>query len=228
METTLYLPVKRFLEELGFAVKGEIGGCDLVGLSAGDPPVVVIGELKLAFNLELILQAVDRAPAGDEVWIAAKMSARGKGRESDARYRNLCRRLGFGMLGVTDRGQVEVLVKPPTTAARREPKVRSRLVAEHQRRQGDPALGGSTRAPIMTAYRQQALACASALADGPRRVRELRERWPDAGKILLNNVYGWFERADRGIYGLTEAGHAALKRWPQQRVEADAGAASLP
>lgn len=228
METALYLPVKRFLEELGFTVKGEIGGCDLVGLSAGDPPVVVIGELKLAFNLELILQAVDRAPAGDEVWIAAKMSIRGKGRESDARYRNLCRRLGFGMLGVTDRGQVEVLVKPPTSAPRREPKLRSRLVAEHQRRQGDPALGGSTRAPIMTAYRQQALACASALANGPQRVRDLRERCPDAGKILLNNVYGWFERADRGIYGLTEAGHAALKRWPQQRIEVDAAVASLP
>jgi hypothetical protein len=30
------------------------------------------------------------------------MSARGKGRESDARYRNLCRRLGFGMLAVTN------------------------------------------------------------------------------------------------------------------------------
>ncbi|MBR1175965.1 hypothetical protein JQ617_18565 [Bradyrhizobium sp. KB893862 SZCCT0404] len=228
METALYLPVKRFLEELGFTVKGEIGGCDLVGLSAGDPPVVVIGELKLAFNLELILQAVDRAPAGDEVWIAAKMSVRGKGRESDARYRNLCRRLGFGMLGVTDRGQVEVLVKPPTAAPRREPKIRSRLVAEHQRRQGDPALGGSTRAPIMTAYRQQALACAAALAVGPQRVRDLRERCPDAGKILLNNVYGWFERAERGIYGLTEAGHAALKRWPQHSVAIDTGAASRP
>lgn len=228
METALYLPVKRFLEELGFTVKGEIGGCDLVGLSAGDPPVVVIGELKLAFNLELILQAVDRAPAGDEVWIAARMSIRGKGRESDARYRNLCRRLGFGMLGVTDLGQVEVLVKPPTSAPRREPKLRSRLVAEHQRRQGDPALGGSTRAPIMTAYRQQALACASALANGPRRVRDLRESCPDAGKILLNNVYGWFERADRGIYGLTEAGHAALKRWPQQRSEVDAAVAARP
>lgn len=228
METALYLPVKRFLEELGFTVKGEIGGCDLVGLSAEDPPVVVIGELKLAFNLELILQAVDRAPAGDEVWIAAKMSARGKGRESDARYRNLCRRLGFGMLGVTERGQIEVLVKPPTAAPRREPKLRSRLVREHQRRQGDPVLGGSTRAPIMTAYRQQALACASALAEGPMRVRELRERYPDAGKILRNNVYGWFERTERGIYGLTESGHAALKRWPQQRVEVGAGAASPP
>ena len=62
-----------------------------------DPPVVVIGELKLTFNLELILQAVDRAGACDEVWLAARLSARGKGRESDARYRNLCRRLGFGL-----------------------------------------------------------------------------------------------------------------------------------
>ena len=222
METALYLPVKRFLEKLGFTVKGEISGCDLVALSGDDPPIVVVGELKLAFNLELILQAVDRAGACDEVWIAAKMSARGKGRESDARYRNLCRRLGFGMLAVTGRGDVEVIVKP-TTVPRRDPKQRSKLVAEHQRRIGDPALGGSTRAPIMTAYRQQALACASALSAGPQRVRDLRKDIPDAGKILLHNVYGWFDRAERGVYGLTESGRAALKRWPQQTIDHAAG-----
>ncbi|WP_454628990.1 DUF2161 domain-containing phosphodiesterase [Bradyrhizobium cenepequi] len=219
METSLYLPVKRFLEKLGFTVKGEIGGCDLVALSGDDPPIVVVGELKLTFNLELILQAVHRAGACDEIWIAAKLSTRGKGRESDARYRNLCRRLGFGMLGVTSAGEVEVLVKPPTTAPRRDPKKRSRLVAEHNRRKGDPVMGGSTRSPIMTAYRQQALACASALANGPRRVRDLRIDIPDAGKILLHNVYGWFDRAERGIYVLTDAGRAALKRWPQPAVD---------
>ena len=219
METALYLHVKRFLEKLGFTVKGEVGGCDLVALSGDDPPVVVIGELKLTFNLELILQAVDRAGACDEVWLAAKLSARGKGREGDARYRNLCRRLGFGMLAVTSTGDVEVIVKPATTAPRRDPKNRSRLVAEHQRRKGDPAMGGSTRAPIMTAYRQQALACAGALSDGPRRVRDLKVAFPDAAKILLHNVYGWFDRAERGIYVLTDAGRAALKRWPQQPLD---------
>jgi hypothetical protein len=51
LETALYLPVKRFLENLGFMVKGEVGGCDLVALSGDDPPIVVIGELKLSFNL---------------------------------------------------------------------------------------------------------------------------------------------------------------------------------
>jgi hypothetical protein len=219
VETALYLPVKRFLEKLGFTVKGEIGGCDLVALSGDEPPLVVVGELKLSFNLELVLQAVDRACACDEVWLAARMSVNGKGRESDARYRNLCRRLGFGMLGVTSRGDVEVLVKPPTANPRRDPKKRSRLVAEHRRRIGDPALGGSTRAPIMTAYRQQALACAFALSDGPRRVRDLREGIPDAGKILLHNVYGWFDRTERGVYELTDSGRAALERWPQHPPE---------
>jgi len=219
LETALYLPVKRFLERLGFAVKGEIGGCDLVGLRGDDPPVVVICELKLSFNLELLMQAVDRAGACDEVWLAAKLSARGKGRENDARYRNLCRRLGFGMLAVTGSGDVEVIVAPPTTAPRRNPKKRSRLVSEHRRRKGDPVLGGSTRAPIMTAYRQQALACAFAMTDGPRRVRDLKPEIPDAPKILQHNVYGWFDRAERGVYILTEAGHAALKRWPQRHAQ---------
>src|SRR3954464_2060188 len=83
LETALYLPVKRFLENLGFTVKGEVGGCDLVALKGDDPPIVLVGELKMSFNLELILQAVERAAACDELWIAAKMSIRGKGRESD-------------------------------------------------------------------------------------------------------------------------------------------------
>ena len=37
---------------------------------------------------------------------------------------------------------------------------------------------------------------------------------PDAGQILRRNVYGWFERAERGVYRLTEVGEAALQRWP--------------
>ena len=32
LETSLYRPVKAFLEGLGFVVKGEVGGCDLLAL----------------------------------------------------------------------------------------------------------------------------------------------------------------------------------------------------
>ena len=218
METTLYLPVKTYLEALGFSVKGEVGGCDLVGLNGDDPPVVVIGELKLTFNLELVLQGVHRAALGDEVWLAAKLSRRGKGREADARFRNLCRRLGFGLLAVDDQDRVHLLLSPQAPAPRANNKLRSKLVSEHQRRKGDPVKGGSTRAPIMTAYRQQALACAAALAGGPQRPRDLKAALPDVAKILQGNVYGWFERLERGVYGVTVAGRGALERWPVAKL----------
>ncbi|QEL26448.1 hypothetical protein FQV39_06765 [Bosea sp. F3-2] len=227
METSLYEPVKRFLEGLGYAVKGEIGHCDLVGLRDDDPAVVVIGELKLTFNLELILQGVDRMSLGDEIWLAAQLSAKGKGRESDPRYRNLCRRLGFGLLGVSKSGRVDILVSPTAPVPRKDPRRRSRLVEEHKRRQGDPVPGGGTRKPIMTAYRQQALACAAAMASAPQRPRDLKPSFPDAQKILRRNVYGWFERSERGVYALTETGHSALAAWrPEPPTRSDGGVAS--
>jgi hypothetical protein len=36
---------------------------------------------------------------------------------------------------------------------------------------------------------------------------------PDAAKILQRNVYGWFERIERGRYGLSEIGRTELTRW---------------
>lgn len=217
-ETSLYAPVKRFLETLGFDVKGEICGCDLVALRGDEPPRVVIGELKLGFNLELVLQAVNRTAACDEIWLAVRVSARG-GRERDPRVRKLCRFLGFGLLGVSATGRVEVLVEPAPWRPRRDGGRRSRLVSEHRRRIGDPVLGGMSKAPIMTAYRQQALACAASLANGPRRPSEIKTAVPDAPKILLRNVYGWFVRVERGVYALTQEGTAALLRWPQAPAE---------
>jgi hypothetical protein len=213
LESSLYLPVKRFLEKLGFEVKGEILGCDLVALDGKEPTAVVIGELKLSFTLDLVLQAVDRFSVCDEIWLAVRASRRGRGREHDPRVRKLCRLLGFGLLSVSARGSVHVLVEPVPWRPRRDAKRRSRIVAEHRRRFGDPAKGGSTRQPIMTAYRQQALACAATLSLAPARPRDLKGEIPEAAKILQRNVYGWFYRVERGLYGLTEAGTAALVRW---------------
>jgi hypothetical protein len=66
----------------------------------------------------------------------------------------------------------------------------------------------------MTAYRQRALACAARLRAGAGRPRDLRAVAPDAGRILLRNVYGWFERTEPGHYRLTTLGEAAVDRWP--------------
>jgi hypothetical protein len=216
-ETALYAPVKRFLQTQGFEVKGEICGCDLVALRGNEPPVVVIGELKLRFNLELVLQGIERSAACDEVWLAVRASFR-RGRENDRRVRKLCRLLGFGLLGVFSSGRVDVLVEPAPWKPRPDRKRRARLVSEHRRRDGDPVAGGTTKTPIMTAYRQTALACAATLSNGPRRTSEIRGAIPQAPKILLSNVYGWFSRVERGVYALTADGQAALMRWPQPQA----------
>jgi hypothetical protein len=121
--------------------------------------------------------------------------------------------LGFGLLGVSSAGAVEVLLEPTPWKPRQDRRRRARLVEEHQKRVGDPALGGSTRQPIMTAYRQEALACAAYLAEGPRRTSDLRKVVPNASTILLRNVYGWFTRVERGMYELTPEGASALARW---------------
>jgi hypothetical protein len=211
LETDLYRPIKLHLERLGLEVKGEVCGCDLVALSEGSPELVVIGEMKQSFTLELVLQAVDRTSACDEIWLAVAASKRGRGRENDARVKKLCRFLGFGLLTVSTEGRVDVV--PAPWKPRYDAKRRSRIVEEHRRRKGDPVLGGSTRVPQMTAYRQQALVVANALASTPSRTRDLRILAPDAAKIVQGNVYGWFERIERGLYGLTSSGRVALVTW---------------
>ncbi|WP_431285597.1 DUF2161 domain-containing phosphodiesterase [Humitalea sp. 24SJ18S-53] len=212
LETALYAAVKRHLGLLGFDAKGEVCGCDIVAIRAVGEPFLVIVEMKLSFTLELLLQAVNRLPTADEIWLAVRASSRG--RDRDGRVHKLCRLLGFGLLRVSPAsGRVEVVAEPAPYRPRRNEKRRSRLLQEHQRRLGDPACGGSTRQPIMTAYRQRALACAAALGSGPQPVRALRVAADDASAILLRNVYGWFERERRGIYRLTLTGEAALLRW---------------
>jgi hypothetical protein len=129
--------------------------------------------------------------------------------------RKLCRLLGFGLLGVFSTGRVEIFVEPSPWKPRPDRKRRARLVREHQRRNGDPASGGMTKLPIMTAYRQQALLCAAVLQGGPARTSLVKAAVPDGPKILLHNVYGWFDRVERGVYRLTSDGAAALARWPQ-------------
>ena len=211
-EVALYPAIKRFLAARGFEAKGEIGGCDVVGVREGEPPILVILEMKLGLNLELVLQGVDRLASADEVWLAVRATRRG--RDRDRRARILCRMLGFGLLAVhSARGDVEVLAEPEPYRPRTNLRRRGALLAEHRARNGDPSPGGTRGEPIVTAYRQEALACAAGLMAGPRRPRDLVPVAPRAGAILLRDVYSWFTRVERGVYSVNAAGRAALTRW---------------
>lgn len=199
--------MKRFLEGQGFTVKGEIGGCDLVGLRGEEPPVVV--ELKLRFNLELLLQGVDRLALTDQTYLAVPEPG-----PRDGRVSKLLRRLGLGLLLVAPSGRVDPVLDPEPYQPRKAKKRLHRLLGEHRRRIGDPNQGGITRTKLMTAYRQEALRCALYLAKaGPSAPKQLRKFGdaPNALKILSRDVYGWFERAERGVYQLTPLGFVAAE-----------------
>jgi hypothetical protein len=204
-EVTLYGPVKALLEAQGYVVKGEIVGCDVVGVRGDEPPVVV--ELKRAFGLALVLQGIDRLAMTDAVYLAV-----GAWPRRPAAIRALCRRLGLGLIVVADE-RAEVVLDPLPYRPRKSRRRTARLLLEHSRRVGDPTSGGSVRRPIMTAYRQEALRCAARLETGPATLRTIRAGGdaPHAARILQTNVYGWFERVARGVYVLSPRGRRALE-----------------
>lgn len=212
-ETRLYEPVKKYWIERGYAVRGEVDGCDLVA-RRGDELVVV--ELKAGMNLTLVLQGLDRKAITDQVYLAVPAAA-SRRRSYWSKVIRLCRALGLGLLLVSvgrgGRGRVDVACEPGAPAPRKSARRRADVLAEFEGRSGDYNVGGSTRRPLVTAYREDALRIARCLAiHGPSRVRSLREAsgCPRAGAILQRNYYGWFHRVAHGVYDLTGAGREAL------------------
>ena len=212
-EVDLYAPVKAFLEAQGYEVKAEVSGCDVVAVRGIEPPVVV--ELKTRFNLELLLQAADRLAFSDTVYIAVADGPRSGLRGRGKRALKLCRMLGFGVLLVrlpkTGAGHVTPVQDPGVYQPRRNPRRSKRLLKEFVERVGDPNTGGATRTPIITAYRQTALRLVASLEEGQASTREIRALTglDQASTILQRNVYGWFDRAARGVYALSPRGREA-------------------
>jgi hypothetical protein len=207
LESDLYAPVKALLEGQGYVVKGEVRGCDVVAVRAGEPPVIV--ELKRAFGLGLVLQGVDRLAISDRVYLAI-----GQWPKRMRNVKKLCRRLGLGLMVVAT-ARADIVLDPVPYRPRLDKRKAGRLLGEHARRVGDPNRGGSsTKVPMMTAYRQEALRCAELLAsNGPMKLAALRlaAGAPRAAAILQQDVYGWFERVERGVYTVSPAGRRGLE-----------------
>lgn len=212
-EEELYRPVKAFLERQGYGVKAEVRGCDLVACRGDEPPVIV--ELKKSFGLALLLQGVDRLTVSEQVYLAFAAPVRAAGWRRDRKsILKLCRRLGLGLLLVhVGTSLVEPLLDPLPYQPRPNLKRRNLLLKEFAQRVGDPNTGGQTRRPIVTAYRQNALRCAALLhRQGPTKAALVAAATgvPTAAVLLRNDVYGWFQRVERGIYDLAPKGREAL------------------
>lgn len=211
-ETDLYDPVKTFLEDQGYVVKSEVGAADVVAVRGAETPVIV--ELKLGFSLALFHQCIARLKLSDDVYMAV---ARGRGRRFQKALKDntaMARRMGLGLITVRlDDGLVEVHCDPGPYAPRKSPKKQKQLLREFAGRQGDPNTGGQTRTGLVTAYRQDALKLAVYLyeAGASKGAHVARETGvARATTMMRDNHYGWFEKVDKGVYGLPPDGAAAV------------------
>tara|TARA_R110002124_G_scaffold216127_8_gene381956 strand:+ start:1368 stop:2096 length:729 start_codon:yes stop_codon:yes gene_type:complete len=213
-ETDLYPPIKAFLEAQGYEVKSEVAGADVMAMRADDPAPVIV-EMKTGMNLTLVQQGVARQAVTDWVYLAVPSF---RGRKALSGHIALCRRLGLGLMTVRARdGHVDVHCDPGPYAPRASRVRQGRLLREFQRRVGDPNAGGSVGVKLVTAYRQDALRCATfLLRNGPARGAIVAKAVavPRATSIMRDDHYGWFEKVARGVYALTPAGQAGLNDFP--------------
>jgi len=216
-ETDLYPPIKQFLESQGFEVKGEINNCDVVALRGEEEPIII--ELKLSLNLNVILQVVDRLKISSKVYVGVPRNCSVL-KKNRRRTLKLFKMLGFGLLTVDlsrKRNSVEVLTDPVEYKPRKLKKHLGRLLGEFETRVGDPNRGGADhRKGILTAYRQRALRIAFYLKDkGSTKAAIIKHKLdePRARDILYRNVYGWFDRLERGVYSLSPRGEREIQDW---------------
>jgi hypothetical protein len=225
-EEDLYAPVKSYLVANGYEVRGEVRDCDLTAMR-GEELVVV--ELKRAFGLRLLEQAVNRQRAADSVYVAIPRPPRGRFSKAWWDMCHLLERLELGLLTVrlVPEPEVEVVLHPQPREPKRNARLRRSIIREFSGRSGDYNTGGSAGRSLVTAYRENALQIAFLLERHgpctPARLRELGSCQNTYG-ILYRNVYGWFDRADRGVYALHEAGRQALGRYPELVVRLRAAA----
>ena len=216
-ESDLYRPVKKFFEEQGYEVKGEVQDCDVLAVRGDEEPVVI--ELKLSLNLDVILQAVNRISLTSQVYIGvpAGIGVLKKRRRSVLK---LLRMLGLGLLLLKPNSRnspVTVALEPGSYKPRTSKARTKSALGEFHKRDGDPNLGGmASGSGIVTSYRQGVLTIAQLLYElGPMKVSQVKQMLdnPKAGEILYKDVYGWFNRASRGVYELSSKGKEEVPQW---------------
>lgn len=212
-ETDLYAPIRAFLEEEGYQVQAEVKHCDIAAVKDGQ---LVVVELKKAFNLKLVYQALERQSLTEQVFVAIPRPKKGQWEKAWKDMLRLLKRLELGLLTValdSPLQTVDVVLEPSDSLAWKNRKKREQVQAEMENRQMDVNVGGMTRRKIITAFREKSIRLACILErEGQISTAALRERgMEDCVGILSRNYDKWFRRVEKGVYTLSEKGREALE-----------------
>ena len=203
-ESDLYPCVAEYFTQMGFTVKGEVKGCDVVAIK--DEQMTII-ELKKVFNVKLLYQCTRRLALTDLVYAATLIPKKSASVSQWTLMRSLCRRLHIGLLLVDlDSKKVKLVCEPGDFAGRKNPRSGLKVVKEFAGRKVAVNEGGTTGVKLETAYLETSIQIAVLLSQNPRSsAGQLVKLGSDAVKtsrILQNNYYHWFEKIERGKYSL--------------------------
>ncbi len=213
-ESELFEPVQNFFEGLGYKVNGEVRGCDVTAVKDS---ILIIIELKTAFNLKLLFQAIERRKITDFVYVCIP-------RPEISNTKNwlnmiyVLKKCGFGLITVavdSPLKTIDVILTPESHDIKNN-KNTDYLLKEISGRTINLNTGGTNRKKIITAYKEKSVQIACALEKlGEASANLLVKQYncpKDTRMVLYNNVYGWFFRPKKGIYRLTEKGRNALEQ----------------
>ena len=221
-ETDLYMPVHDYLENLGYQVQGEVNGCDLVAVMGDD---LIVVELKTAFNMKLLCQAVKRQRLTESVYVGIPYP---KGGSRTAVWSEMCmllRRLEIGLITVAlsrKEDQVEVHFHPNTfdrlRSMSKNKRRRYSVIKETAGRSGHYNTGGTNKTKLITSYREQAIHIACCMMKygcmSPAQLRKMGT-CNKTQNILRDNHYGWFTKVSRGMYELDNSACEFMKGYPE-------------
>ena len=199
------------LEKQGFTVKGEVKGCDIAAVKGEQLWVI---ELKRHLSIDLLYQAMSRLSITPFVFAAIPRPKNGDLRNA----KKLLKKLEIGLITVALDSPVkyaEIILYPkesnkPGKSGKKAVSIRKEIEG---RRSDTP--GGSTRTPIITAYRERSIkiACILEQAEDLSAAELIQQHdcEKDTGSILQRNYYGWFTRVAKGRYALSSLGRQFLE-----------------
>lgn len=230
-ETDLYKPLHDYLVKHGYTVRSEVRNCDIAAVKTDAPSPskgegwgegLIIIEMKRSLNVQLLVQAVQRQKIAPSVYVAVPRPANKRRWNVESRgVQHLLRRLELGLILVsTQKGRppVEVVFHPVPFERQRRKSASRAVIQEIERRSGDFNQGGSCRRKLVTAYRENAIQIACCLVQrghmSPKALRAVGTGEKTLA-ILYHNVYGWFERVDRGVYAISTKGRTEIEQFPE-------------
>lgn len=217
-EKELYAPVCRLFEKRGYKVNAEVKDCDMTAVKDDE---FIIVELKKNLSVNLLAQGVKRQKTGADVFVAVPKPKQYSFRKFRSTF-SVLKKLELGLIFVSLRGEhsfAEIVFEPkPYTSAYKNRKKRDEIMNEINGRTIETNTGGVTGTKIVTAYTEKCIHIACILDMygnlSPKRIRELGGA-ENTYTILRGNVYGWFQKTEKGIYGITQKGRTDLMDYPE-------------